>query len=238
MAIQGAAFQFCASLTNISIPFSVTSIGDFAFYSCTGLTSITIPNSVTSIGTRAFDSSSLIRVNFLGNAPSLGSIPFNNTDANLKIYRYSTKSGWSSTFGGKDVLLIDMPSKGLRTFGFSNVSSGKTSINKQNLGGGKINLNKKYLYKVTGTGLTPNINGLRFYDSGLIYNGKKSFYSEDGQYAIWYVTSPVGIWLIGSIANIGTYTSNAWGKVGATDTVAGSYIAAGDRVGAVTVSAI
>jgi hypothetical protein len=116
--------------------------------------------------------------------------------------------------------------------------SSKISIKKQNLGGGKINLNKKYLYKVTGTGLTPNINGLRFYDSGLIYNGKKSFYSEDGQYAIWYVTSPVGIWLIGSIANIGTYTSNAWGKVGATDTVAGSYIAAGDRVGAVTVSAI
>ena len=71
---------------------------------------------------------------------------------------------------------------------------------------------RDYLYIASGTGLSPNINSLKFYDSGLIYNGKKSFYSEDNQYAIWYVTSPVGIWLIGSIANIGTFTTNAWGK--------------------------
>ena len=95
---------------------------------------------------------------------------------------------------------------------------------------------RDYLYKAFGTGLSPNINGLRFYDSGLIYNGKKSFNSEDSQYAIWYVTSPVGIWLIGSIANIGTFNTNCWGKVGATDTVAGSYIDAGDKVGTVTIS--
>ena len=95
-----------------------------------------------------------------------------------------------------------------------------------------------YVYLATGAGLSPNINGLRFYDSGLIYNGKISFYSENGQYAIWYVTSPVSIWLIGSIANIGTFTTNGWGKLGATNTVAGSYIAAGDKVGTVTISAI
>jgi hypothetical protein len=38
----------------VTIPNSVTSIGDWAFYGCTGLTSITIPNSVTSIGWAAF----------------------------------------------------------------------------------------------------------------------------------------------------------------------------------------
>ena len=96
-----------------------------------------------------------------------------------------------------------------------------------------------YIYLATGTGLTPNINGLRFYDSGLIYNGKISFYSEDYQYAIWYWGGfPTAIWLIGSIANIGTFTENAWGKVGATDTVAGSYIAAGDKAGSLTISQI
>jgi len=43
-----------SSLTSITIPNSVTSIGDYAFSGCTGLTSVTIPNSVTSIGYSAF----------------------------------------------------------------------------------------------------------------------------------------------------------------------------------------
>jgi hypothetical protein len=98
---------------------SVTSIADQVFYNC----------------------NSLNRINFLGNPPTLGSNVFTGaTPANLKVYRYSTKSGWSSTFGGKDVLLIDTPSKGLRTFGFLNISSGKISIKKTNIGGGKISL--------------------------------------------------------------------------------------------------
>ena len=42
-------------LTSITIPNSVTSIGDNAFNGCASLTSITIPNSVTSIGIYAFE---------------------------------------------------------------------------------------------------------------------------------------------------------------------------------------
>ena len=42
-------------MTSITIPNSVTSIGESAFEGCSGLTSITIPNSVTSIGDWAFD---------------------------------------------------------------------------------------------------------------------------------------------------------------------------------------
>ena len=43
-------FQGCTKLTSITIPGSVTSIGDYAFRDCSGLTSIEIPDSVTSIG--------------------------------------------------------------------------------------------------------------------------------------------------------------------------------------------
>ena len=43
------AFQYCSSLTSVTIPNSVTSIGDYAFSGCSSLTSVTIPNSVTSI---------------------------------------------------------------------------------------------------------------------------------------------------------------------------------------------
>ena len=39
---------------DVSIPNSVTSIGDYAFYNCSGLTSVTIPDSVASIGRAVF----------------------------------------------------------------------------------------------------------------------------------------------------------------------------------------
>ncbi len=48
------AFYNCSGLTSVTIPKSVTSIGNYAFYNCTGLTSVTIGNGVTSIGYRAF----------------------------------------------------------------------------------------------------------------------------------------------------------------------------------------
>lgn len=95
------------------------------------------------------------------------------------------------------------------------------------------------LYKATGIGLSPNIDGLRFYDSGLIYNGKKSFYSENGQYAIWYNTIGVEAWYIGLIANIGTFIINSWTKIGATDITTGSYRPTlVSTTGTVTISAI
>ncbi len=52
--IAGSAFSGCASLSGITIPDSVTSIGWNAFSGCTSLTSITIPDGVTSIGGDAF----------------------------------------------------------------------------------------------------------------------------------------------------------------------------------------
>ena len=47
-------FSGCRSLTSISIPDSVTSIGDCAFSGCSSLTNISIPDSVTSIGVDVF----------------------------------------------------------------------------------------------------------------------------------------------------------------------------------------
>jgi len=44
----------CSGLTTVTIPNSITSIGNYAFSGCSGLKSITIGNSVISIGNYAF----------------------------------------------------------------------------------------------------------------------------------------------------------------------------------------
>ena len=52
--IGDSAFNSCSSLTSVTIPDSVTTIGGSAFGSCYSLASIIIPDSVTTIGDYAF----------------------------------------------------------------------------------------------------------------------------------------------------------------------------------------
>ena len=80
-SIGELAFSHCNSLTSITIPNSVTSIGEFSFTDCSSLTSITIPNSVTSIGNYAFyDCSSLASITCLATTPpAIGNIRVGET---------------------------------------------------------------------------------------------------------------------------------------------------------------
>lgn len=66
-----------SGLTNINIPNNVTTIGNYAFYYCKSLNSITIPASVTSIGTSAF-----------GQCGNLASIQVENGNSN-----YDSRNG-------------------------------------------------------------------------------------------------------------------------------------------------
>ena len=62
------AFMACSSMTNITIPNSITSIGRYAFYGCTNLTNITIPDSVTTVGQNAFEDCYFTSDNFDNNS--------------------------------------------------------------------------------------------------------------------------------------------------------------------------
>ena len=76
-SIGNNAFKGCSGLTTVTIPNSVTSIGDRAFYGCSGLTTVTIGNGVTSIVYETFrDCSSLISVTIPNSVTSIGSSAF------------------------------------------------------------------------------------------------------------------------------------------------------------------
>ncbi|HZM01396.1 MAG TPA: leucine-rich repeat domain-containing protein [Candidatus Saccharimonadales bacterium] len=76
-SIDYRAFWENESVTSVTIPNSVTNIGDFAFSACSSLTSVTIPNSVTSIGESVFYScSSLTNVTIPDSVINIGYAAF------------------------------------------------------------------------------------------------------------------------------------------------------------------
>ena len=78
--IGNYAFSGCTGLTSVTIPNSVTSIGNYAFYNCTGLTSVVIPDSVTSIGRSAFEGcTGLTSITIPDSVTSIGESAFYNT---------------------------------------------------------------------------------------------------------------------------------------------------------------
>ena len=60
--IGDLAFKFCKNLTSINLPDGLTHIGDLAFYGCDSLTSINLPDSLTDVGGGAFSDTQIRKI--------------------------------------------------------------------------------------------------------------------------------------------------------------------------------
>ena len=84
-------------VTDLVIPDSVTSIGDYAFYYCSSLTSVVIPDSVTSIGSHVFyGCSSLTSVYYKGSASDWNNIYIGSYNTNNSLI-FATKYSYSES---------------------------------------------------------------------------------------------------------------------------------------------
>ncbi len=78
-SIGNAVFAGFEGLSEVTIPNTITSIGQYAFQGCTGLTAVSIPNSVTSIGASAFrDCTGLTTMGVPSGVTSIGYEVFRN----------------------------------------------------------------------------------------------------------------------------------------------------------------
>ena len=105
-------YAFAANeLNSLTIGNNVTTIGDSAFYD-NELISLTIPDSVTTIGNWAFDTNNLTSVNFLGNFGAFNLNMFTGNSNLTTITYVQGKTDWPQTFtpaGSGSVTTTSLP---------------------------------------------------------------------------------------------------------------------------------
>jgi hypothetical protein len=100
-----------SKLATVSLGNGVTSIGSKAFQEA-ALTAVTIPGSVTSIGDGAFGyNASLKAVTFLGNAPTVDSYAFSGVAAGAKAIRAATLTGYGLNGSIWNNLIVTPPGR-------------------------------------------------------------------------------------------------------------------------------
>lgn len=186
-SIGNGAFSPCTKLNNINIPENVTTIGSCAFSGCTSLTTITIPAKVTSVGDHAFkDCTNLASVTIGATVSSLGDYVFETCTSLTSI----TCNGAAASLG---------------TDAFFNVNTSNITVNVpadqassySSWGYSFKNLNNSTAVKIA----TDNASYIYGINNGIVINGNAEIYTINGTLVFKGKASTVNV-------NIGTYIVN------------------------------
>ena len=93
--IRGFGFNDCTQLSSITIPESITTIGNWAFQSCSSLTTITLPNGVSEIFAEAFGCSNLESIYLPRSLKTIGRNIFPNCPKLKNIYYEGSPAEWN-----------------------------------------------------------------------------------------------------------------------------------------------
>ena len=145
------AFVGCTGLTSVTIGNGVTSIGDYAFNDCGGLTSITIPDSVTSIGWSAFKGCiGLTSITIPNNVTSIGTEAFRGCTGltSVTIPDSVMRIGGGAFYGCSGLTSIVIPD-GVTSIGGS-AFSGCAGLTSVTIGNGVTSIGDYAFYNCTG----------------------------------------------------------------------------------------
>ena len=117
--IEDYAFQYCAGVTNVALPDTVTYIGIHTFDRCSKLEQIDLSDGLTTIATFAFNECRALKTaDIPGTVPTIGNYAFFDCDALEQVtFHEGLKTIGVQAFEGCDVLKAAILPDGVQTIG-------------------------------------------------------------------------------------------------------------------------